>query len=55
VGPYFLGYMKDLTGGFGSGLVALAALAFVGGLVTLRLRVDEEKLASKSANEVMVH
>lgn len=38
LGPYLLGAVKDRTQSFGSGLVVLAVLMAVGGVVTLRLR-----------------
>jgi len=54
VGPYFLGYMKDLTGGFGAGMISLAGLAFVAGIVVVTLRVDEQKPSGAGA-PVPVH
>jgi MFS transporter, ACS family, tartrate transporter len=33
VGPYYVGYMKDLTGGFAGGLYGLALLSLIAALV----------------------
>lgn len=38
VGPYAIGWIREQTGGFGSGLLALAVVLIVGAVVSLRLR-----------------
>jgi ACS family tartrate transporter-like MFS transporter len=40
VGPYAVGLVKDATGGYGGGLLMLAALLVVGGFATLTLRAS---------------
>jgi MFS transporter, ACS family, tartrate transporter len=39
-GPYAMGYLRDLTGNFTAGLLVIAAVTFIGGLVALLLRAD---------------
>ena len=39
-GPYAVGYLKDLTGGYEAGLRVIGALAFMGMLIVLALRHD---------------
>ncbi|WP_166294693.1 MFS transporter [Bradyrhizobium sp. 2S1] len=39
-GPFAMGYLKDLTGGFTAGLLLLAVVGLIGALVTIRLRID---------------
>ncbi|MCC8942418.1 MFS transporter [Bradyrhizobium sp. CCBAU 51753] len=39
-GPFAMGYLKDLTGGFTAGLLLLAVIGLIGALVTIRLRID---------------
>lgn len=38
IGPYAVGYLKDATGSFASGLYLLAGILFVGAILTLVLR-----------------
>jgi cyanate permease len=39
-GPFAMGYLKDLTGGFTAGLLLLAAMGLLGAIVALKLRID---------------
>jgi cyanate permease len=39
-GPYVMGYLRDLTGNFTAGLLVIAVVTFIGGLVALLLRAD---------------
>src|SRR5262245_17455371 len=41
LGPYVIGYLSDLTGGFTAGLLYLVGTAFVGGLLVLSLRPEK--------------
>ena len=41
VGPFVVGWVKDLTGGFTSGLLLLAAVLVFGAVVILRVKVPE--------------
>ncbi|MBR0935695.1 MFS transporter [Bradyrhizobium jicamae] len=53
-GPFAMGYLKDLTGGFTAGLLLLALMGLIGALVAIRLRIDP--LLERSAREpVMAH
>ena len=36
-GPYWIGYLKDVTGSFRGGLVSVALLLFLAGLTVLRV------------------
>lgn len=47
IGPYLVGYLKNLTGSFESGLLVLAFLLLLGAVGTLRLR-DAPMLAATS-------
>jgi cyanate permease len=38
LGPYLLGFLSDRSGGFGPGLLYLAACSFTSGLLVLRVR-----------------
>ncbi len=53
-GPYAMGYLKDLTGGFTAGLLLLAGCALLGAVVVVLLRIDarREQLAGEVANAV---
>jgi ACS family tartrate transporter-like MFS transporter len=42
-GPYAMGYLKDLTGGFTEGLLLLAGCALVGAIVVVLLRIDARR------------
>ncbi|KWC91787.1 MFS transporter [Burkholderia cepacia] len=42
VGPYYLGFVKDLTGGFSAGLVSLGCCAVASGIAALLLRMPAE-------------
>jgi D-galactonate transporter len=50
-GPYMMGYMRDLTGGFGTGLIVLGACALAGGLVALTLHVTAEPAPVRRPHE----
>jgi MFS transporter, ACS family, tartrate transporter len=39
-GPFAMGYLKDLTGGFTAGLLLLAAVGLIGAIVVIRVRID---------------
>jgi MFS family permease len=53
-GPFAMGYLKDLTGGFTAGLLLLAAVGIVGAVIAMRLRIDP--LLERSAREpVLAH
>ena len=53
VGPYYVGYMKDLTGDFSGGLYGLALLALIAAIVcALFLHIpDPEKTQDEAAEE----
>ncbi|MBR0695792.1 MFS transporter [Bradyrhizobium lablabi] len=53
-GPFAMGYLKDLTGGFTAGLLLLAAMGLLGALVAIKLRIDPI-LERRMAEPVMVH
>jgi ACS family tartrate transporter-like MFS transporter len=42
-GPFAMGYLKDLTGDFTTGLLLLAGCAVVGAVVSMSLRIDERR------------
>src|SRR5215475_6167391 len=42
-GPYAMGYLKDLTGDFTTGLLLLAAFALLGAIVVAVLRIDARR------------
>ena len=42
-GPYAMGYLKDLTGDFTTGLLLLAGFAVLGAAIVLRLRIDVKR------------
>ena len=44
VGPYLMGWIRDATGGFTAGLLALAAILVVGALIVLALDKPVERL-----------
>jgi ACS family tartrate transporter-like MFS transporter len=44
VGPYWIGYMKHVTGSFRAGLVSVAALLFLAGLTVLVLNRGAKKI-----------
>ncbi|MGG5818271.1 MFS transporter [Falsiroseomonas sp. HW251] len=48
-GPFMMGWLHDRTGGFGTGLVVLGAVALAGGLVALTLRTGTEARAEDLA------
>jgi ACS family tartrate transporter-like MFS transporter len=41
-GPYMMGYLKDATGTFTAGLIALGIITALGGVAAMRLRVDSK-------------
>ncbi len=45
LGPYVTGYLTDKTGGFGAGLLFLAACSIASGLLLLRLPLERERTA----------
>src|SRR3954447_21222334 len=49
-GPYAMGYLKDLTGTFTTGLLLLAGCAVVGAAVVMSLRIDVRR--EQAAGEV---
>ncbi|TIH72916.1 MFS transporter, partial [Klebsiella pneumoniae] len=51
-GPFAMGYLKDLTGGFTAGLLLLAVVGLIGALVTIRLRIDP--VLERAAREPML-
>src|SRR6476659_3873258 len=53
-GPFAMGYLKDLTGGFTAGLLLLAAMGLLGAIVALRLRIDPA-LERSMAQPAMAH
>lgn len=53
-GPFAMGYLKDLTGGFTAGLLLLALMGLIGAIVAMRLRIDP--LLERSTQEpVLAH
>src|SRR5262249_41903276 len=42
-GPYAMGYLKDLTGDFTTGLLLLAGFAMLGAVIVSRLRIDVKR------------
>ena len=42
-GPFAMGYLKDMTGTFSTGLLLLAGCALVGAAVVMSLRIDEKR------------
>ena len=53
-GPFAMGYLKDMTGGFTAGLLLLAAMGLLGAIVALRLRIDPA-LERSMAQPAMAH
>ena len=53
VGPYLMGALKDATGGFTAGLLAIAASALVGAGIALMLKVGNEAPAVAVAPEAV--
>jgi D-galactonate transporter len=51
-GPFAMGYLKDLTGNFTTGLLVLAAFAVVGAAVSVSLRIDARR--EQAAGEVVL-
>jgi MFS family permease len=49
-GPFAMGYLKDMTGNFTTGLLLLAGCAVVGAAVVMRLRIDVRR--EQSSGEV---
>jgi cyanate permease len=54
-GPYVMGYLKDATGDFTAGLLVLGGCALVGGLVSLRLRVDKRLEVAEPGGTALAH
>jgi MFS-type transporter involved in bile tolerance (Atg22 family) len=46
LGPYILGYSKNVTGSFSIGLLILAGVSAIGALIVLSLRVDRAREAT---------
>ena len=53
-GPYAMGYLKDLTGSFTTGLLLLAGFAVLGAIVVLSLSIDVKREQS-SGNVALAH
>jgi len=53
-GPYAMGYLKDLTGSFTTGLLLLAGFAVLGAVVVLSLGIDVKREQS-SGNVALAH
>jgi MFS-type transporter involved in bile tolerance (Atg22 family) len=43
LGPYILGYSKNVTGSFSIGLLILAGVSAIGALIVLSLRHDRAR------------
>jgi hypothetical protein len=54
-GPFAMGYLKDMTGDFTIGLLALAALSAIGALAVLMLRIDPKMEKLNVGEPVLVH
>ncbi len=54
-GPYVMGYLKDLTGSFTAGLLALAACALLGAIVVMLLRINPHLEQAKPTDPVLAH
>jgi len=54
-GPYMMGYLKDLTGNFTTGLLVLGGCALVGGIVALMLKVDTRLEVAEPEAAVAAH
>lgn len=48
LGPYAIGYLKDQTGGFSAGLVFVALMAFIAGVILLLFARPQLQIASRS-------
>jgi D-galactonate transporter len=48
-GPFAMGYLKDLTGNFTTGLLLLAGCAVIGAVVVVSLRIDVRREQSSGA------
>ncbi|KWV46943.1 hypothetical protein AS156_21260 [Bradyrhizobium macuxiense] len=53
-GPFAMGYLKDLTGGFTAGLLLLAVVGLIGAIVAIRLRIDP-RLERSTREPMMAH
>jgi MFS transporter, ACS family, tartrate transporter len=42
VGPFVMGFIKDLTGSFDGGLLVIAGVSLISGIATLCIRHDHE-------------
>ncbi|SNB66689.1 MFS transporter, ACS family, tartrate transporter [Arboricoccus pini] len=49
LGPYAIGYLRDQTGGFGAGLVFVALMAFIAGIVILFFARPQLQIASRAS------
>jgi MFS family permease len=54
-GPYAMGFLKDTTGTFTSGLVLLAVAALVGALVSLSLKIDPAWEKRAAGGPILAH
>ena len=54
-GPYMMGYLKDATGDFTSGLLVLGGCALVGAITVMRLRTDSRLEVAEPARPAMAH
>ena len=43
VGPFLVGWIRDVTGGFTAGLLTLAAILVIGAVLTLRLQYPKQR------------
>jgi ACS family tartrate transporter-like MFS transporter len=43
IGPYAVGYLKDVTGGYKAGMLFLAGCALVAGLLATRIKVPKKQ------------
>jgi ACS family tartrate transporter-like MFS transporter len=54
-GPFAMGYLKDLTGDFTTGLLVLAGCAVVGAAVSLSLRIDVRREQAAAGAVALAH
>ena len=54
-GPYMMGYLKDVTGSFTTGLLVLGACALAGGIAVLSLRTDARLEAAEPGKPALAH
>jgi ACS family tartrate transporter-like MFS transporter len=50
VGPYLVGWIRDATGGFTAGLLALAAILVIGAAIVLSVKTNRETVHNGGPN-----